>query len=249
MHGFNVACHIYTSSCMKKWCMIIANFHFYLAPLLMCFPKSSWYLFNIPAGLIYWCFFKCYSSPFDCLFQEQCWFCVSTFWKCTICCKCSACSAWSVVCWEDDNCNVHGLISFSSSFMVLWVMYTEVDSQVHFLFPQCINSYHKIMKPSSRAANKRSQWKHFFGEYTIQLYYKHFQGSSTSIPHSSHLPEFWFVEIVFQWVDCGHWYVVVRRVLIAVRNPPVYGMFVIGLWQPSDVGRVICFSIFIRPSG
>lgn len=151
------------------------------------------------------------------LFQEQLRLCVSAFRKCTICCKCAAFSPWSVVCWEDDNCNIHGLISYPSSFTVFyWWCIWPLTQQFIFLFLHVSTATTKLrgQVPEQQINSPR---KHCSGEYTIQLYYEYFSGSSISSPHSSHLPEFWLVEIVFQWVDSGHWYVA-RNVVIAVRQ-------------------------------
>jgi len=50
---------------------------------------------------------------FSCIYyfndhQEECWFCLLTFWRDPFCNKCSAVLARTMVCWEDDHCELHG---------------------------------------------------------------------------------------------------------------------------------------------
>lgn len=67
------------------------------------------------------------------LLQEQCRLCISTFWQCTICGKRTACSPWSLVCWEDDYCNIHGLISSHRNLQFFLVVYMPITPCWFFL--------------------------------------------------------------------------------------------------------------------
>lgn len=71
------------------------------------------------------------------LLQEQRRLCISTFWLCTICCKRTACSPWSLVCWEDDYCNIHGLISSHRYLQFFLVVYMPI-TPCWFPLPPCI---------------------------------------------------------------------------------------------------------------